>query len=270
MRWWSIPHHNEAHRSILQATPIFICWNLWKNRCAKKYGGKQSIIARVKHFVILDTFKLLHTAFPYISWPLNWSSLCKLLENCIHDSKVTAVQWIKPPEKWVKLNTDGSALNNPGSIGAGGVLRNHRGELLFAFSVPLGEGTNNQAEVEAALFGLNWCAQLNYNKVILEVDSQLLVDCLLNKKIISWSISSQMQRLQRLSSNFPQIKCIHTLREANFVADTLYKYGHQLTSPMIYFNTQQLPKTAAAYLQQGMAGMASFRRRKLKRIKKPP
>ncbi|XP_049348974.1 uncharacterized protein LOC125813528 [Solanum verrucosum] len=270
MRWWSIPHHNEAHKSILQATPIFICWNLWKNQCAKKYGGKQSNIARVKHLVILDTFKLLHTVFPYISWPLNWSSLCKLLENCIHNSKVTAVQWIKPPEKWVKLNTDGSALNNPGSIGAGGVLRNHMGELLLAFSVPLGEGTNNQAEVEAALFGLTWCAQLNYNKVILEVDSQLLVDYFLNKQISPWSISSQMQRLQQLSSNFPQIKCIHTLREANFVADTLSKHSHQLTSPMIYFNTQQLPKTAAAYLQQDMAGMASFRRRKLKRIKEPP
>ncbi|XP_015166827.1 uncharacterized protein [Solanum tuberosum] len=80
-------------------------------------------------------------------------SLCKLLENCIHDSKVTVVQWIKPPEKWVKLNTDGSALNNPGSIGAGGVLINHMGELLLAFSIPLGEGTNNQAEIEAALFG---------------------------------------------------------------------------------------------------------------------
>ncbi|WMV13663.1 hypothetical protein MTR67_007048 [Solanum verrucosum] len=190
MRWWGIPYHNEAHIIILQATPIFICWSLWKNICAKKYGGKQSSIARVKHLVILDAFKLLHSIFPYISWPLNWSSLCNLLEKCIHDSKVTAVHWIKPPEKWVKLNTDGSALNNPGNIGAGGVLRNHKGELLFAFSVPLGEGTNNQAEVEAALFGLTWCAQLNYNKVILEVDSQLLVDWFLNNKTVPWLISS--------------------------------------------------------------------------------
>ncbi|WMV50079.1 hypothetical protein MTR67_043464 [Solanum verrucosum] len=138
-------------------------------------------------------------------------SLCKLLEKCIHDSKVTAVRWIKPPEKWVKLNTDGSALSNPGNIRAGGVLRNHKGELLFAFSVPLGEGTNNQAEVEATLFGLTWCDQLNYNKVILEVDSQLLVDWFLNNKTTLWSNSSQMQRLQQLSSNFPQLKCTYTL-----------------------------------------------------------
>ncbi|KAK4724116.1 hypothetical protein R3W88_026895 [Solanum pinnatisectum] len=40
MRWWNATHTNEAHKLILQSTPIFICWNLWKNRCSKKYGGK--------------------------------------------------------------------------------------------------------------------------------------------------------------------------------------------------------------------------------------
>ncbi|KAG5631347.1 hypothetical protein H5410_003064 [Solanum commersonii] len=24
---------NEAHKLLLQATPIFICWNLWKKLC---------------------------------------------------------------------------------------------------------------------------------------------------------------------------------------------------------------------------------------------
>uniref|UniRef100_M1E0C2 RNase H family protein n=1 Tax=Solanum tuberosum TaxID=4113 RepID=M1E0C2_SOLTU len=152
MRWWSAPHNNEAHKLILHSTPIFICWNLWKNRCAVKYGGKQSNIARVKHLVILDNFKLLHTVFPYISWPLRWNKLCNVIENCSQDTKVTAVQWTKPPYRWVKLNTDGSALSNPGSIGVGGVIRNHLGEIILAYSAPLGTGTNNQAEVEAAIF----------------------------------------------------------------------------------------------------------------------
>ncbi|KAH0646562.1 hypothetical protein KY284_034446 [Solanum tuberosum] len=270
MRWWSSTHYNEAHKLILQATPIFICWNLWKNRCAKKYGGKQSNIARVKHLVILDTFKLLHTTFPYISWPLGWNKLCTLIEKCTHDIKVTAVQWIKPPARWFKLNMDGSALSNPGSIGAGGVLRNSLGDIIFAFSTPLGEGTNNQAEVEAALFGLSWCVQLNYKNVILEVDSQLLVDWLMNNKSTPWSISPQMQQLHQVINQLTHFNCIHTLREANFVADSLSKHSHQLTSPHVYFSSQQLPKLTATYLQQDHAGMASFRRRKLKRIKEPP
>ncbi|KAK4733710.1 hypothetical protein R3W88_007971 [Solanum pinnatisectum] len=97
---------------------------------------------------------------------------------------VTTIQWIKPPDSWVKINTDGSALNNPGRIGAGGILRNQTGEFILAFSVPLGQGTNNQAEIEAANFGLTWCVQLNYKNVILEVDSQLLADWFSNKAAV--------------------------------------------------------------------------------------
>ncbi|KAK4707366.1 hypothetical protein R3W88_033055 [Solanum pinnatisectum] len=52
-------------------------------------------------------------------------------------------------------------------IGAGGIIRNQNGELILAFSTPLGQGTNNQAEVEAAILGLSWCANLRYKNVIL-------------------------------------------------------------------------------------------------------
>ncbi|KAH0699154.1 hypothetical protein KY284_013369 [Solanum tuberosum] len=155
MRWWENNYKNEAHKLNLQSTPIFICWNLWKNRCAIKYEGKQSNIARVKFLVFKDTFKLLHIVFPYITWPSSWMGTVILIEKCFHETKVTFVQWMKPPDVWFKLNTDGSALDNPGSIGA--------------------------REVEAAVFVLSWCVQLNYQKLVLEVDSQMLVDWLLNK-----------------------------------------------------------------------------------------
>ncbi|WMV32839.1 hypothetical protein MTR67_026224, partial [Solanum verrucosum] len=244
-RWWSSKYNNEA-------TPIFICWNLWKNRCSKKYGGKQSNIARVKFVVFKDTIKLLHTVFPYISWPSSWKNICILIEQCYYDTKVTLVQWIKPSDVWVKLNTDGSFLSNLGKIGVGGILRDSNGNLLFAYSTPLGEGTNNQAEVEVAIFGISWCVHLNYHKVILEVDSQLLVDWLLAKSVSSWNITSQMQKLQMLITHFSHIKCTHTLREANYVADALSKHSHQVTTPQIYLNYQQLPKDATTYLQLDM------------------
>ncbi|XP_015164021.1 uncharacterized protein [Solanum tuberosum] len=149
---------------------------------------------------------------------------------------------MKPPNVLFKLNANGSALDNPGSIGAGGILRNSNGDLIFAYYVPLGHGTNNQAEVEAAVFGLSWCVQLNYQKVVLEVDSQMLVDWLLNKSAPPWNISSQMQQLHTLTTHFSHFKCIHTLREANFVADSLSKHSHQVpnyTSPASKFQKRQ-------------------------------
>lgn len=131
-----------------------------KNRFAKKYGGKKSNIARVKFLVFTDTIKLLDTVFPYISWPSSWRSLCIILEKCTNHIKVTRVQWLKSQEIWVKLNTHVSVLSNPGKIGAGCIPRDSNGKLVFAFSVPLGEGTNNQAEVEGATFGIVWCVHL--------------------------------------------------------------------------------------------------------------
>ena len=57
------------------------------------------------------------------------------------------------------MNTDGSALMNPGRLGAGGILRDKHGKLVVAFTTPLGEGTNRTAEIEAAIIGLTWALE---------------------------------------------------------------------------------------------------------------
>ena len=58
------------------------------------------------------------------------------------------------PHPYLKLNTDGSALGNPGPVGAaggggGGVLRDHRGRWIIGFSLHVGLTTNNMAELAA-------------------------------------------------------------------------------------------------------------------------
>lgn len=101
--------------------------------------------------MILDTFRLLHTIFPYNKWLASWITLYRSLK-ILPDTKITLVQWIKPHYRWVKLNTYGGALNNSGRIGARGIIRNTLGNLIFAYKVPLGEATNNQAKVKDAIF----------------------------------------------------------------------------------------------------------------------
>lgn len=49
------------------------------------------------------------------------------------------------------------------------------GSLIYAFAAPLGIGKTKQAELQAAIIGIIWCTQHGYNRVILEVDSELLV-----------------------------------------------------------------------------------------------
>uniref|UniRef100_A0A0V0HN68 Putative ovule protein n=1 Tax=Solanum chacoense TaxID=4108 RepID=A0A0V0HN68_SOLCH len=72
MRWWFMKAHNEVLKTVLQALPICICWNTWKNRCSTKYGNKQSSSKRVKYLVYQDLTLLLHTVFPYLQCPNSW------------------------------------------------------------------------------------------------------------------------------------------------------------------------------------------------------
>ncbi|XP_019262748.1 PREDICTED: uncharacterized protein LOC109240551 [Nicotiana attenuata] len=44
-----------------------------------------------------------------------------------------------------------------GQFGAGVIIRNHHGQFIHAMGIPLGEGTNNYAETEAARLGVQWC-----------------------------------------------------------------------------------------------------------------
>lgn len=59
-------------------------------------------------------------------------------------------------------------------MGAGGIMKNKDGGFILAYSIPLGDSSNNKAKMGAAYFGITWCLQMGYTKVILEVDSQLL------------------------------------------------------------------------------------------------
>ncbi|WMV30126.1 hypothetical protein MTR67_023511 [Solanum verrucosum] len=119
-----------------------------------KYGGKKSSTVRVQHMILRDTLQLLKN--PALS-EFNWAELITAVTRCKQELKISVIKWEKPPKDI--LNTDGSALNNPGKIGGGGILRDCQGNLVYAFTIPLGIGTNNQAETQAAAHGIYWCVQ---------------------------------------------------------------------------------------------------------------
>lgn len=52
-----------------------------------------------------------------------------IMEGYMHDLKVIRVCWQTPDANFVKLNIDGSALDNPNSISVGEICRYHLREL---------------------------------------------------------------------------------------------------------------------------------------------
>ena len=58
----------------------------------------------------------------------------------------------------------------------------------MAFCIPLGKGDSNCAEANALLFGLNWCIQNGYLRIIGETDSLLLQNCIQGTWQSPWKI----------------------------------------------------------------------------------
>ncbi|WMV07272.1 hypothetical protein MTR67_000657, partial [Solanum verrucosum] len=88
---------------------------------------------------------------------------------------IVQVKWLKPSNNFVKINSDGSCKD--GCCGGGGMIRDHRGHLIFAYSLNLGHGTNNWAEAKALLYGVEWCVRNEYDYILAESGSKVLVDC---------------------------------------------------------------------------------------------
>ncbi|OIT07835.1 hypothetical protein A4A49_32245 [Nicotiana attenuata] len=199
--------------------------------CSAKYGSKQSSMIRVLFSINSDINLLLRATYPSFHWPLHWNELYSTVVKMQHHICTSHVTWHKPEDGFVKLNTDGIALTNPGKIGAGAIIRDHMGRLIHAIASPLGEGTNNIAEIEAAIIGMKWCLENCHFKVHLETDSALLVHWINHEPDPPSSLEMQLQKLIDLCSKCHEFKCSHVFRKL-IVLLILY-----LSSAMIYLKS---------------------------------
>ena len=70
---------------------------------------------------------------------------------------------------------DGAARGNPGPAGCGAVICDENGAVVRELSRYLGHATNNVAEYQALLMGLEALIELKRKRIVVQSDSQLLV-----------------------------------------------------------------------------------------------
>ena len=88
------------------------------------------------------------------------------------------IGWSPPPTGFVKLNSDGSAFGNPGSTGAGGVLRDCSGKWIIGFACHIGFTTSFVAKLWGLRDGLMLARRLDVSKIVIEIDVKSIVDLL--------------------------------------------------------------------------------------------
>ena len=125
--------------------------------------------------------------------------------------------------------TDGGARGNPGPAGAGAVIFDKDGETLKEVSRFLGERTNNWAEYEAVILGLESLKKIVGKEkrknisVEVKLDSELIARQLSGiYQIKEETLFSQYIKVHNMRvKEFPNISFTHIPREKNKEADRL-------------------------------------------------
>ncbi|CAI0404027.1 unnamed protein product [Linum tenue] len=138
------------------------------------------------------------------------------------------ISWKPPPPEWVTLNSDGSVHHGTGSAAAGGLLRDHSGRCIAAYTISLGICSITRAELRGAVEGLQLAWDLGYRRVRVELDSRCGIHLISSNANPDHHHVSIIDRLQALARCDWEVVFSHVYREGNKCADFLANYGHSM------------------------------------------
>lgn len=121
---------------------------------------------------------------------------------------------------------DGAARGNPGEAGCGAVVFDEAGTVLAELHRYLGHNTNNVAEYEGLLMGLEGVLRLGGKKLRIESDSQLLVRQVNGLyRVKDEKLKVLHQQALSLLHRLDAYRILHIGREQNRMADRLANRG---------------------------------------------
>ena len=120
------------------------------------------------------------------------------------------------------IHSDGGARGNPGPAGIGAQLTDEKGIVVAEISEFIGHTTNNQAEYQALLAGLEKAKNLGAEEVVCRLDSELVVKQLNHEyKVKNKDLAPLFLKAHNLITGFKKISFQHVPREMNKEADRL-------------------------------------------------
>ncbi len=120
------------------------------------------------------------------------------------------------------LYTDGGSRGNPGPAGIGIVLLRENDEVCCAGGRFLGECTNNVAEYEALIWGLESAIVCGMTDLLVRADSELIVKQMRGEyRVKHPGLQPLFTRAKAAARGLASVKYEHVRREQNTHADEL-------------------------------------------------
>ncbi|XP_060211804.1 uncharacterized protein LOC132639369 [Lycium barbarum] len=219
VKWWQQPVNNRL-KPVFYAMPAIVLWELWKRRNAYKHGERKSV-GRCIYQIYVTIQNLVRFRNPSIQQiPHSWKDMLQLLEGYITQVKYKKVIWKPPLRGWIMCNTDGASRGNHGRGSFGFCVRNEEGNLIFARAAEIGHVTNNEAEIVAILEAIRWCNNNQFNRIIIQSDSQFVQKILKEGWKPPWSLANWVDEIKSMGEG-KQVTYTHILHEGNQLADAL-------------------------------------------------
>ena len=124
--------------------------------------------------------------------------------------------------KSLLVYVDGGSRGNPGPAGIGVVILDEKGKKVKEFNKYLGVTTNNIAEYNAVIYGLQEALIEKADTVDLHLDSELVAQQLIGEyRVKNNNIKPLFEQALHLISGFKKVNIKRIGREKNKVADKL-------------------------------------------------
>jgi len=125
-------------------------------------------------------------------------------------------------DELITVEFDGGSRGNPGPAGIGIVLRAADGTPLITLGRFIGRATNNIAEYQALIVGLQKAQELGAKKLLIRGDSELIIKQMKGEyRVRHPELKPLHEEAQALISKFKEARLEHNLRHKNALADKL-------------------------------------------------
>ncbi|KAL6191129.1 hypothetical protein ACLB2K_037521 [Fragaria x ananassa] len=167
-----------------------ICWMIWEARCNFLYNE-----------IHVSPHSTLHLEINLAMEFMEAKATQHQTTYTCYSPRVTTKRWVVPPLQYLKINCDAS-WNPSLNAGLGIVIRDHSGALVSGASMSICCFSPEIAEAKAILIGASTAASNRWRKVVLESDSQTILEECRNWKNRNWKICGHVccSRLDRIGS----------------------------------------------------------------------
>ncbi|KAK8560164.1 hypothetical protein V6N12_012967 [Hibiscus sabdariffa] len=204
-----LPHHLVLHIVAIKPPPIVVADDLpgW-NRCI--FAPDKC----VSDSLLQQCLRLRNgTLHAFATQPMPRSLVPP--ENVVR-------RWSKPPQGWIKVNTDGACNPSTGFACCGGVGRDENMLWCFGYSKKIGICSTYDAKLWAIYEGLLTAWSLGYSKVIIETDNKEAYMSLFVNNPMLIALSLRAHFASMLNRDW-EVRFEWVGRECNMVVDRLAK-----------------------------------------------